>query len=106
LRDKKSNPKVCIFLKYTVPPFLNRNVRPFLGVEGEKKTWVFEKIEDCLGGILCYTHGEAQRAYGLPAPGRGVLPLFPFCSRSVPAFTCLAYASESALISNKRTATR
>ena len=60
----------------------------------------FGKIEDCLSEVLCYTHDEAQRAYrGVAVPG-GVLPLFPFCSRFVPSFTCLAYASESALISN------
>ena len=62
--------------------------------------WGFEKIEDCLSEVLCYTHGEAQRAYGVVAVAGGVLPLFPFCSRSVPAFTCFAHASESALISN------
>ena len=70
------------------------------GLGWEIRAGVFEKNEDCLGGILCYTHDEAQRAYGLSPGGRGVLPLFPFCSRSVPAFTCFAYASERALISN------
>jgi hypothetical protein len=68
---------------------------------GERRgVGVFGKNGDCLSGILCYTHDEAQRAYGLSPGGRGVLPLFPFCSRSVPAFTCFACASEGALISN------
>jgi hypothetical protein len=62
--------------------------------------WGFEKIVDCLCEVLCYTHDEAQHAYGVVACRVGVLPLFPFCSRSVPAFTCFAHASEGALISN------
>jgi hypothetical protein len=61
---------------------------------------VFEKNANDLSGILCYTHDEARRDSGLSPGGRGVLPLFPFCSRSVPAFTCFACASEGALISN------
>ena len=68
-----------------------------------EKVGVFEKNANDLSDILCYTHDEAQRAERGAGGGRGVLPLFPFCSRSVPAFTCFAYASESALISNKRT---
>jgi len=65
-----------------------------------EKVGVFEKNANDLSDILCYTHDEAQRAYRGLAVAGGVLPLFPFCSRFVPAFTCLAYASEGALISN------
>lgn len=65
-----------------------------LGGCGWEKGWGFWKNANDLSDILCiYTMRDPTRKGVSPVPG-GVLPLFPFCSRSVPAFTCRSCSAQ------------